>query len=81
MAYTLPTQAELAQARQHLRDKSRQALGDSYRASHPNATDAEVKAFMWGRDPEPAPDSLEASIRKSHPDWSDRQVEIFVRGQ
>jgi hypothetical protein len=80
-----PTKAELARAKQAVKaDKEKQgrdALANSYKAAHPNATPSEVAAFALGRNPDPEPESLEASIKRIHPDWTDAQIEIFKKGR
>lgn len=78
MIYNPPTKAELERARQSL---GKDALANSYKRAHPEATPSEVAAFCQGRNPGPESSSLDDSIRRAHPDWTDRQIEIFKRGR
>jgi hypothetical protein len=78
---TLPTQAELANARLAIQADKKKELAKSYKAAHPGATDKEVAAFTQGREPDPPCDSLDASIRKANPNWTDAQIDAFKRGR
>jgi hypothetical protein len=76
-----PTAAELNKAKQSLKSRDKDALANSYKAAHPNATPSEVAAFVQGRDPGPESSSLDDSLRRAHPDWTDAQIEIFKKGR
>jgi hypothetical protein len=76
-----PTAAELNKAKQALKDDSKQMLANSYKAAHPNATPAEVAAFVQGRDPGPKSSSLDDSLRRAHPDWTPAAIAAFKRGR
>ena len=76
-----PTQAELARARQSLKGKDKEALANSYKQTHPQATPAEISAFCQGRAPDPPCESLDDSLRKSNPEWTDAQIAIFKKGR
>jgi hypothetical protein len=76
-----PTKAELARAKQSLKDQDKEKLANSYKAAHPNATPSEVAAFVQGREPGPESSSLDDSLRRAHPNWTDAQIEIFKKGR
>jgi hypothetical protein len=76
-----PTKAELARAKQALKDQDKEKLANSYKAAHPNATPSEVAAFVQGREPGPESSSLDDSLRRAHPNWSERQISIFKKGR